>query len=45
MTLYKRLLVDAFFATLLQHRDMVERRRDVKAITLQRRYDVACLLG
>ena len=43
--LYSRLLIDVFFATLLQHRDMVERRRDLKAITLQRRYDVVCLLG
>ena len=34
-----------FFATLLQRRAMVERRRDVKKITLQRRYDVVCLLG
>ena len=34
-----------FFATLLQRRDMVERRRNVKTITLQRRYDVVCLLG
>ena len=34
-----------FFATLLQRRDMVERRRDVKTITLQRRHDVGCLLS
>ena len=42
--LYRRSLIDVFFATLLQ-RDMVERLRDVKTITLQRRYDVVCLLG
>ena len=45
MTLYRRLLIDVFFATLLQRRDMVERRRDVKTIMLQCRYDVVCLLG
>ena len=45
MTLYRRLLIDVFFATLLQRRDMVERCRDVKTIMLQRRYDVVCLLG
>ena len=44
-TLCKCLLIDVFFATLLQRRDMVERRRDLKATTLQRRHDVACLLG
>ena len=44
-TLRKRLLIDVFFATLLQRRDMVERRRDLKTTTLQRRHDVACLLG
>ena len=43
--LYRRLFIDVFFATLFQCRDMVERRRDVKAIILQRRYDVVCLLG
>ena len=30
---------------MLQRRDTVERRRDVKAIKLQRRHDVVCLLG
>ena len=44
-TLYRRLLIDVFFATSLERRDMMERRRDVKTITLQRRYDVVCLLG
>ena len=44
-TLYRRLLIDVFFATLLQRRGMVERRRDIKTITLQRGYDVVCLLG
>ena len=44
-TLYRPLLIDVFFETLLQRRDMVKRRRDVKTITLQRRYDVVCLLG
>ena len=44
-TLYRRLLIDVFFATLLQRRDMVERRRDVKTITLQCHYDVVSLLG
>ena len=29
MTLYRRLLIDVFFATLLQRRDVVERRRNV----------------
>ena len=29
-TLYRRLLIDVFFATLLQRRDIVERRRDLK---------------
>ena len=43
--MYRRLSIDVFFATLLQHCDMVERRRDVKTITLQRRYNVVCLLG
>ena len=45
MTLYRRLLIDVFFVTFLQRCDMVERRRDVKTIMLQRRYDVVCLLG
>ena len=45
MTLYRRLLIEVFFATLLQRRDMVERRRDIKTITLQRRHDVVSLLG
>ena len=40
-----RLLIDVFFATLLQRRDMVERRRDLKTTILQRRHDVVCLLG
>ena len=44
-TLCRRLLIDVFFATLLQRRDMVERRRNLKATTLQRRHDVVCLLG
>ena len=44
-TLYRRLLIDVSFATLLQRRDMVERLREVKTITLQRRYDVVFLLG
>ena len=43
--LYRRSLIDVFFATLLQRSDMVEQLRDVKTITLQRRYDVVCLLG
>ena len=44
-TLCRRLLIDVFFATLLQRRDMVERRRDLKTTTLQRRHNVVCLLG
>ena len=44
-TLCRRLLIDVFFATLLQRRDMVERRRDLKITTLQHRHDVVCLLG
>ena len=43
-TLGRRLLIDVFFATLLQRRDMVERSHDVKAITLQCRHNVVCLL-
>ena len=42
---FRRLLIEVFFATLLQRRDMVERRRDLKTTTLQRRHDVVCLLG
>ena len=44
-TLCRRLLIDVFFATLLQRRHMMERRRDLKTTTLQRRHDVVCLLG
>ena len=44
-TLCRHLLIDIFFATLLKRRDMVERRRDLKTTTLQRRHDVVCLLG
>ena len=44
-TLCRRVLIDVFFATLLQRRDIVERRRDLKTTTLQRRHDVACVLG
>ena len=44
-TLYRRLLIDVFFATLLQRCDMVERRRDMKTTTIQRCNDVVCLLG
>ena len=40
----RRLLIDVFFATLLR-RHMVERRCDVKLVTLQRRRDVVCVLG
>ena len=43
-TLCRRLLIDVFFAMLLQRRDMVERRRDLKATALQHRHDVASLL-
>ena len=43
-TLCRRLLIDSFFATLLQRRDMVGRRRDLKTTTLQCRHDVVCLL-
>ena len=43
--MYRRLLIDAFFAMLLQRRDMVERCRDLKTTTLQRRHDVLCLPG
>ena len=44
-TLCRRLIIDVFFTTLLQRRDMVERPRDLKTTTLQRRNDVVCLLG
>ena len=44
-TLCRRLLIDVFFVTLLQRRDMVERRCDLKTTTLQRRHDFAFLLG
>ena len=44
-TLCRRLLIDVFFATLLRRCDMVERRREIKTTTLQRRQDVVCLLG
>ena len=43
--LCRRLLIDVFFTTLLQRRDMVERRRDLKTTTLQRRHNVVCPLG
>ena len=33
------------FCNLLQRHDMVERRHDIKANTIQRHYDVVCLLG
>ena len=44
-TLRRRLLIAVFFAKLLQRRDMVERRRNLKTVTLQRRHDVVCLMG
>ena len=44
-TSFERLLIDVVFTTLLHRRDIVERRRDVKTATIQRRYDVVCLLG
>ena len=43
--LYKSLLINVFFATLLQRPDMVERRRDVKTITVQCHYNVVLLTG
>ena len=43
-TLCRRLLSNVFFAMLLR-RDMVERRRDLRTTSLQRRHDVVCLLG
>ena len=33
-TLCRRLLIEVFFATLLQRRDMVKRRRNFKTTTL-----------
>ena len=39
-TLCRRLLLDVFFAMLLQPHDMVEQRRDIKTTTLQRRHDI-----
>ena len=36
-TLCRRLLIDVFFAILLQRRNMVERRRDLKTTTSSRR--------
>ena len=44
-TLCRRLLSDVFFVMLLQRRDMVERCRDLRTTSLQRRHDVVCLLG
>ena len=44
-TLCRRLLIEVFFAMLLQSRDMVKRRRDLKPTALQRHHDVAFLLG
>ena len=44
-TLRRRLLIAVFFAKLLQRRDMVERRRNLKTATLQRLHDVVCLMG
>ena len=44
-TLCRRLLIEVFFAMFLQRRDIVGRRRDLKTTALQRRHDVACLLG
>ena len=43
--LYKSLLINVFFATLLQRPDMVERRRDVKTITVQCHYNVVLPTG
>ena len=43
-TLYRRLLIHVFFATLLQHRNMMERCRVVKTIALQRCYGVVGLM-
>ena len=40
----KRRFINVFFATLLQLCDMMERRRDLKKITLPRRHDVVCQL-
>ena len=36
---------DVLFATLLQRRDMVEQRHNLKITTLQRCLEVACLLS
>ena len=44
-TLCRRPLSDVFFVMLLQRRDMVERCRDLRTTSLQRRHDVVCLLG
>ena len=44
-TLCRRLLSDVFFVMLLQRRDIVERCRDLRTTSLQRRHDVVCLLG
>ena len=44
-TLCRRLLIAVFFEALLQRRDIVERRCDIKTTTLQLRHDVVCLLG
>ena len=44
-TLCRRLLIDLFFATLSQCRDMEKRHSDVKTTTIQSRNDVVYLLG
>ena len=44
-TLRRCLLIAVFFAKLLQRCDMVERGRNLKTATLQRRHDVVCLMG
>ena len=44
-TLCRRRLFDVLFATLLQRRDMVEQRHNLKITTLQRCLEVACLLS
>ena len=43
-TSFGRPLIDVAFTTLLQRHDMVERRRDVKKATIERRYYVVCLM-
>ena len=43
--LCRHLLIDVFFTKFLQLRDTVERCRDLKTTTVQRRHDVVCLLG